>query len=408
MNLPRFVPFLLCWLFSAIVLGAAEAQRLPPKLTGVIRIQGKKLALLELAPLRGSGYLVKPILETGERTESTEVVKIDEMRSTVTLREYPGGTTNLTLAQSSEIPARTMHLVNASSSQAFNILQTLSGRTVIREPALPETLINLETDANLTDEQAGQHLEQALAAAGIAMVAKGEKFVFAVRDTQTDRLVSIPDPPAVATAAPANATNEDQIVFQPGGLRLNDADTDQVLAIYQDLTGRTILRPNNLSVAKLTVGSQTALSRREAQWLLATLFQLGGIDFVLEGSKFVFAIPASHPLRSHLPRFDEKAASIKAGKTVPPGALLCNWATTAQFLEIYASLTDRQPAPVPANTPSARFTLRSQSELSPAEAIFAMEAVALLNGCRLELIGENFVQIFPAGQANRPFRRTTQ
>ncbi len=406
MNLPRFAGFLLCWLLFAIVSGAAEAQRLPPKLTGIVRIQGKELALLELAPLRGSGYAEKQILKTGEATQGIEILKVDEMRSTVTLREYPGGTTNLTLPQSSEIPARTMHLVNASSSQALDILQMLSGRTVIREPALPETLINLETDANLTDEQAGQQLEQALAAAGIVTVAKGEKFVFAVRETELNRLTSIPDPPAVATGA--NATGEDEIVFQPGMLKLNDADTVQILDIYQDLSGRTVLRPNDLTVAKLTVRSQTALSRRESQWLLAVLLQLGGIDIVPEGSKFAFAIPSSHPLRSQLPKFDEKAASIKAGKTGAPGALRCNWATTAQFLDIYASLTGRQSVALAANTPKTTFTLRSQSELSPAEAIFAMEAVALISGCRLEFVGENGVQIVPVGQATRPFRRPTQ
>jgi hypothetical protein len=406
MNFPCLVSFPICWLVTAIALEAADAAPPPPKLTGIVRIQGKTLAFLELAPGGGSRYADKPILKVGESTGPIEVLRINSEKPEVALRDRASGSTKiLTLAQSSEVPGRTLLFANASVSQVLAIYQDLAGRTVIREPALPETLINLETDANLTDEQAGQQLKQAMTAAGIVTVAKGEKFVLAVRETEADRLASIPDPPAVATGA--NAAGVDEIVFQPGMLRLKDADADQVFGIYQDLSGRTILRPNNLSSVKLTVGSQTALSRRASQWLLATLLQLGGIDFVPEGSKFVFAIPSSHPLRSQLPKFDEKAASIKAGKTVPPGALRCD-STAAQFLEIYANLTGRQPATVPANTSSARFTLRSQGALSPAEAIFALEAVALLNGCRLELIGENFVQISPAGQARLPFRRPTQ
>ena len=43
--------------------------------------------------------------------------------------------------------------------------------------------------------------------------------------------------------------------------------------------------------------------------------------------------------------------------------------------------------------PPARFSLRSQAELSQAEAIFAIEAVAELNNLRLELVGDDKVQI---------------
>ena len=82
--------------------------------------------------------------------------------------------------------------------------------------------------------------------------------------------VALPRPTASATAVPgATAPNNaaerpDTELFPPGLIKLQEADLVQVLDFYQELTGRTVLRPASLPAAKVTIRSQTPLTRKEA------------------------------------------------------------------------------------------------------------------------------------------------
>jgi hypothetical protein len=76
---------------------------------------------------------------------------------------------------------------------------------------------------------------------------------------------------------------------------------------YADFTGRTILQPQSLLGAKISVRSQTALTKKEAVWLLDALFWLAGVRMVPEGEKFVFAVPSSRV--GELPKFKPQIAS---------------------------------------------------------------------------------------------------
>jgi hypothetical protein len=46
-----------------------------------------------------------------------------------------------------------------------------------------------------------------------------------------------------------------------------------------------------------------------------------------------------------------------------------------------------------------RFSINTQKALDPAEAIFALEALATLNNLKLELVGDSEVTLIPASQA---------
>ena len=64
----------------------------------------------------------------------------------------------------------------------------------------------------------------------------------------------------------------------------------QVLDIYQELTGRTVLRPASLPQAKITIRTQTELTRKEAVNALDSILSLNGISMVPQGEKFVKAV----------------------------------------------------------------------------------------------------------------------
>ena len=203
-------------------------------------------------------------------------------------------------------------------------------------------------------------------------------------------MAAIPGPPTTK-AGPG----ED--VFGAGMIKFQDSDLLQVLLIYQDLTGRTVLRPETLPVTKINVRSQTPMTRREAVWLLDAVLSVNGIRMTPESEKFVFAAPKSRT--QALPKFDPQAATAKARKTVPPVPLKFAQADATELLGIYAYLLGCKAVPLERNFPTAKFSLLGQGQLTQAEAIFALEAVASLNNLRLQVTGEDAVEIVPSGAA---------
>ncbi len=102
-------------------------------------------------------------------------------------------------------------------------------------------------------------------------------------------------PGAVAGTTPGpidpSASPADETLLPPGMIKFQDSDLLQVLDIYQDLTGRTIVRPSSLPATKISVRSQTPLTRREAIQLLDTILAMNGITMIPQGTKFVKAVP---------------------------------------------------------------------------------------------------------------------
>jgi general secretion pathway protein D len=94
-----------------------------------------------------------------------------------------------------------------------------------------------------------------------------------------------------APGAPNLVPNPDEEVFPPGLIKFQDADLLQVLEVYQELTGRTVLRPNNLPATKISIKSQTQLTRREAIAALDSILGMNQITMVPQGEKFVKAVP---------------------------------------------------------------------------------------------------------------------
>ena len=73
-------------------------------------------------------------------------------------------------------------------------------------------------------------------------------------------------------------------------IKFQDADIGQVLDIYQELTGRTVLKPSSLPATKVSIKTQTELSRTEAIQALDSILSMNGIAMVPQGTKFVKAV----------------------------------------------------------------------------------------------------------------------
>ena len=151
---------------------------------------------------------------------------------------------------------------------------------------------------------------------GMLVKPSGEKFVVVVPAGQEKLLSTILEPPGPGKPPAAGAGSSEEL-FAAGLIRFTETDLLQVLDIYAEVAGRTILMQGRLAGGKISVRSQTALSRTETVWLLDALLSLAGVKMVPEGEKFMFAVPSSRT--GELPKFNPQFASAKAGKAVPPG-----------------------------------------------------------------------------------------
>ena len=88
---------------------------------------------------------------------------------------------------------------------------------------------------------------------------------------------------------PAGKADEN---FAPGLLQFTDSDLTQVLDVYRELSGRTVVRSASLPNAKISLKSATSLTRIEALQALDTVLAQNSIVMIPQGTKFVKAVAA--------------------------------------------------------------------------------------------------------------------
>jgi len=99
-----------------------------------------------------------------------------------------------------------------------------------------------------------------------------------------------PGAPGAASPLPVKASEEQTI--PPGFINWVGADLNsQVLPIYADMVGRSILRPAALPAAIIVFKNQTELTKREAIQAIDAVLALNGIAMINVGEKFVKAVP---------------------------------------------------------------------------------------------------------------------
>src|SRR4051812_46920964 len=94
------------------------------------------------------------------------------------------------------------------------------------------------------------------------------------------------------TAAPKTFSSFDKssggVSMAPHSVRFQDADLTQVLALYQDLSGRSVILSLRVPTGiKITFDNATLLSRVETLQSIDNLMAAQGIVMVYLGAKFV-------------------------------------------------------------------------------------------------------------------------
>jgi general secretion pathway protein D len=97
---------------------------------------------------------------------------------------------------------------------------------------------------------------------------------------------------APALGATTNAPPEETL--PAGTINFPATDLNQVLQIYSELVGRTVLRPTTLPAPTITLKTQTPLTRHEAIQAFDAVLALNGIAVVNVGDKFVKVVPTAN------------------------------------------------------------------------------------------------------------------
>jgi hypothetical protein len=161
----------------------------------------------------------------------------------------------------------------------------LTGKTVLKPmglPALPDSIIaGLPADKT----NAIAKIEGALSEQGLELVQDGPHFVRVLRKDAWGSLTNAPLHGAELAVWSPNA------VFPFGMIDFSNADLNQVLSIYAELSQRTVLRPITLPAPTVSLKTQCALSKEEVLYAFATVLALNGICVVDDGPKFVQVVP---------------------------------------------------------------------------------------------------------------------
>jgi hypothetical protein len=394
--IPRLIPVfaLAC---SMMVNGTALSQVNEPKLTGIFFWENTRHALLELPS--SSGDVLKSILSEGKSRDGYLVIRIGE--TSVTL-EVPGGkplTLELPPDTGESVAGRTFRLWSTHVQHVLSLYQEIAGRTVIIPLEMPDKRISLKSGVGLSAEDALRALANALSNLGFKIKHVGTKFAFALTRESERRLPDLRDPPVMLEA-------EDK--FPPGLISLRNADWSQVLEVYQELADRKMVCAYALRGGKINLTSQTELSRSETAWMLEAALLLDGVAVVPGAGKTAFAVPAEKSFL--LPRFDAQAAAAYIWQK-NAGILQLNISDAEQLLAAYAKLLGREPLPLDPRLVGKKLAVQTRQPLHPAEAGFALQGVARLNGLQFVNERDKYVKLVVATNTppatSQPFKAPT-
>lgn len=118
---------------------------------------------------------------------------------------------------------------------------------------------------------------------------------------ESDAQIEVPDliaPPgaAISPVEPEVETPDKML----GTLVLSDDSALQVLDLLEQMTGKIILRRQDISPAKINFNSNGPISQKEAVLALESLLTLNGIMLTDMGGRFMKAVPATN-VNSHVP-----------------------------------------------------------------------------------------------------------
>lgn len=169
--------------------------------------------------------------------------------------------------------------------------------------------------------------------------------------------------------------------------------SEEALERYQELSGKTLLRPASLPSLPESITADLPTNKDQALARIENDLAKSGIQMVQDGPHFVRVYPQGMSFTlSEVPLRGAELSASGKGEMIPTGAI--NFPATAldQVLTIYAELRNRTILRT-AILPPAVIKLKTASPLTREEVAYAMTTVLALNGISAVDDGEHFVQV---------------
>lgn len=123
-----------------------------------------------------------------------------------------------------------------------------------------------------------------------------------------------------------------------GPIDLREESIDQVLALLERFTGKTILRPQALPAATITVRLRDSVTREEAVRALETLLNLNGVALTPMGDHFI-KVTAVNLAKSEAPELiDGSTLNLPASGRIASKVFQLNFLRVAEFMPQIAGL----------------------------------------------------------------------
>jgi general secretion pathway protein D len=129
-----------------------------------------------------------------------------------------------------------------------------------------------------------------------------------------------PNAPAGTPSAPSQET--------VGPIQLRDVGLDQALEMFERLSGRTLLKPQNLPAVVFNLNLEKPVPKAEAMRALETVLQLNGIGLTPLGDSFLKVTPLNL-VKSEAPELIEGSTL-----SMPPSGRVASKVFSLQFLQV--------------------------------------------------------------------------
>jgi hypothetical protein len=172
-----------------------------------------------------------------------------------------------------------------AGADTLEVYRNLTGKTVLMPSGLPRLPDSIIADLPADKTNAIARIERALSEQGLEVVPDGPHFVRVHLKQAGNPLIYAP------LRGAELAPSKGQQIGPLGMFSFSQADLNQVLSIYAEVSQRTILRPTTLPAPTVSLKTQCALTKEEALYAIATVFALNGICMLDDGPKFVQVVP---------------------------------------------------------------------------------------------------------------------
>ncbi|MDP2138627.1 MAG: secretin N-terminal domain-containing protein [Candidatus Didemnitutus sp.] len=185
---------------------------------------------------------------------------------------------------------------------------------------------------------------------------------------------------AQGAAAPApNPTDSEPVI---GPIVLRDENIDQVLALLERLTGKTLLRPQALPGAAITVNLRESVTRSEAIRAIETLLNLNGVALTPLGDRFL-KVTALNVAKSEAPDLIEGSTlALPTSGRIASKLFQLNFLRVGEFMPQIAQLLSPSAGspPVVFDKANAALITDSLSNLQRIEVLVARLDQPALSG----------------------------